>query len=83
MISSYVLTRIYDYSNPPGHLAELFASVLPEYPQYRHISFAIFDDHNANKTHNPHGNVKPFRDVFEPATSSTTGTTGGAAATKR
>jgi len=31
---------------------------------YRHISFAIFDDHNSNKKHNPEGNLLPFQDRF-------------------
>jgi hypothetical protein len=28
------------------------------------ITFAILDDHNAGKQHNPEGNLKPFVDVF-------------------
>lgn len=32
--------------------------------RFSHILFAIFDDHNANKGHNPEGNVLPFSKVF-------------------
>lgn len=28
------------------------------------IAFAIIDDHNANKDHNPEGNIQPFCKVF-------------------
>jgi hypothetical protein len=31
---------------------------------YRHISFAIIDDHNSNKEHNPEGNFLPFQNIF-------------------
>jgi ribA/ribD-fused uncharacterized protein len=56
------------YKNPPGHIAQLFREVINE-PKFRnkfkHISFAIFNDHNANKAHNPLGNVYPFAEVFK------------------
>jgi len=51
---------------PPQHVAELFKQVIEEEfsHHYKHIAFAIFDDHNSRKRHNPEGNVKPFADVF-------------------
>lgn len=55
------------YGNPPRHIAELFKQVIEEeeYEHYfRFIVFAIFDDHNASKAHNPSGNAQPFMDVF-------------------
>uniref|UniRef100_A0A7S1NEX5 Microbial-type PARG catalytic domain-containing protein n=1 Tax=Eutreptiella gymnastica TaxID=73025 RepID=A0A7S1NEX5_9EUGL len=57
------------FCNPPAHVAEIFAEVL-QLPQYegafRHVTFAIFDDHNARRAHNPEGNVAPFRRCFMP-----------------
>lgn len=32
------------------------------------ITFAILDDHNAGKQHNPDGNYKPFVEVFGAST---------------
>ena len=32
--------------------------------KYRRIVFAILDDHNAHKSHNPEGNFKPFTQEF-------------------
>ncbi|AVK75548.1 hypothetical protein pqer_cds_1126 [Pandoravirus quercus] len=55
------------FGNPPDHVALLFREVLltDAYRcHFRHICFAIFDDHNARKAHNPRGNVAPFCDVF-------------------
>jgi hypothetical protein len=31
---------------------------------YHHISFAIIEDHNSNKEHNPGGNLLPFQNRF-------------------
>ena len=53
--------------NPPKHLAECFQTIINEAEftnQFKKITFAIFDDHNAHKAHNPEGNVKPFKDIF-------------------
>lgn len=37
-----------------------------EYSQsFKYIVFAIINDHNANKTHNPNGNIQPFAEVFK------------------
>lgn len=55
------------YRNPPSHMAQLFKEVFddPEFKnKYRRVVFAIIDDHNARKAHNPEGNFKPFYDVF-------------------
>jgi len=56
------------FGNPPNHIARLFKEVINEnhYDQYfRIIAFAIFDDHNSKKSHNPSGNVIPFVDAFK------------------
>lgn len=55
------------YKNPPAHIAALFHEVLNEEEfknKFRKIVFAIMEDHNSRKAHNPEGNLKPFRDVF-------------------
>ena len=51
------------FCNPPSHIARLFHEVFeePEFKnKYRLISFAILDDHNAHRSHNPEGNYLPF-----------------------
>ncbi|WBR14990.1 hypothetical protein pkur_cds_816 [Pandoravirus kuranda] len=56
------------FGNPPEHVALLFREVLSTDAyrcRFKHICFAIFDDHNARKAHNPQGNVAPFCAVFE------------------
>lgn len=55
------------YRNPPAHMARLFRDVFedPEFRnKYRRVVFAIIDDHNAHKAHNPEGNLKPFAEEF-------------------
>lgn len=55
------------FRNPPRHVARLFHEVMdePEFKdRYRHIAFAILDDHNAHRGHNPEGNFRPFADEF-------------------
>ncbi|AGO85642.2 hypothetical protein psal_cds_1283 [Pandoravirus salinus] len=55
------------FGNPPDHVALLFREVLSTDAyrcRFKHICFAIFDDHNAGRGHNPRGNVAPFCDVF-------------------
>jgi hypothetical protein len=32
--------------------------------KFKVLAFAIIDDHNAHKAHNPEGNIKPFGQVF-------------------
>lgn len=55
------------FCNPPSHIAQLFHEVFEE-PEFKNkfklVSFAILDDHNAHKAHNPDGNYKPFVDEF-------------------
>jgi uncharacterized protein (TIGR02452 family) len=57
------------YRAPPQLVAEAFREVIEEdlqlYRNYRKIVFAILDDHNTGKAHNPHGNLAPFAEVFE------------------
>lgn len=51
------------FRNPPRHMAELFKEVLEEDKfanKYKHISFAIINDHNARRE----GNYQPFKEVF-------------------
>lgn len=55
------------FRNPPAHIARLFHEVFNETEfknKYRHICFAILDDHNAHLKHNPEGNYKPFAREF-------------------
>lgn len=55
------------FANPPNHIAELFKEVFSEKEftaQFKIIVFAIFEDHNSHKRHNPNGNVLPFLEVF-------------------
>jgi len=55
------------FCNPPEHVAMLFKEVFAE-PQFRSrfalIVFAIINDHNSRRSHNPNGNYDPFRKVF-------------------
>lgn len=51
------------FANPPHHIAKLFKEVFnePEFKdRFRLVVFAIIDDHNAWREHNPEGNVLPF-----------------------
>jgi uncharacterized protein (TIGR02452 family) len=50
------------FCNPPAHIVELFMDVIEkEYPDcFQEIVFAVLDDHNTGKAHNPEGNFKPF-----------------------
>lgn len=46
-------------------MAQLFKEALRTYSGcFRYVVFAIFDDPNAWKDHNPQGNLQPFADVF-------------------
>jgi uncharacterized protein (TIGR02452 family) len=51
------------FCNPPDHVAEIFNEVIhSEYPGcFEEIVFAILDDHNAGREHNPEGNFLPFK----------------------
>ncbi|KAL6056226.1 UBA domain-containing protein [Balamuthia mandrillaris] len=54
------------YGNPPTHTAQLFKQViLSSFANcFKVVMFAIYEDHNSGKEHNPIGNVKPFAEVF-------------------
>ena len=55
------------YGTPPKEMAELFKKVInsDRYKSaFKVISFAIIDDKNAYREHNPEGNLKPFKDTF-------------------
>ena len=56
------------FCNPPAQIACLFHEVLMEKEfadKYRHISFAILEDHNSRRDHNSEGNYLPFKREFE------------------
>lgn len=55
------------FCNPPHHVAKLFHEVFEEdefIGKYKLLIFAILDDHNSRKAHNPEGNFKPFAREF-------------------
>ena len=55
------------FRNPPKHIAALFHEVLNEKEfknKFRKIVFAIIEDHNSRKAHNPEGNLLPFQKEF-------------------
>lgn len=55
------------FCNPPKHIASLFHEVLKEEEfknKFRKIVFAIIEDHNSRKAHNPEGNFRPFQEEF-------------------
>lgn len=55
------------FANPPEHMAELFRDVFAEaefQDSFRLVVFAIINDHNTMKEHNPEGNLLPFPRVF-------------------
>lgn len=56
------------FRNPPRHIAHLFHEVIKEREfanKYRHIVFAILEDHNSHRTHNKDGNYLPFKLEFQ------------------
>jgi len=56
------------YKNPPIHVAEIFHRVLLRRLDVRSLCcavvFAVIDDHNSGKNHNPCGNYAPFAAMF-------------------
>jgi len=53
------------YGCPPNHVAALFKEVIQDfYGVFDNIIFAIFNDANSRRRHNPKGNVLPFKEVF-------------------
>ena len=56
------------YGNPPEDIATLFKEVLnePNYcDKFKKIVFAVLDDGNSNREHNPRGNYLPFKEIIE------------------
>lgn len=56
------------FRNPPHHMAQLFADTFNELEfarVFRVLCFAILDDHNTWREHNPEGNLYPFLSLFE------------------
>ena len=59
------------FRNPPSHIARLFHEVMEEKEfknKLKRIVFAIIDDHNAHRLHNPEGNYLPFAREFQDET---------------
>ena len=55
------------FRNPPRHIARLFHEVMDEVEfknKFKHIVFAILEDHNSHKAHNTEGNFLPFKEEF-------------------
>lgn len=55
------------FRNPPHHMAKLFKDVFNEIEfkdRFEIVVFAILDDHNTWKEHNPEGNILPFLREF-------------------
>ena len=48
-------------------LAQLFHEVISEKytKSFKCIAFAIINDHNAMRDHNPTGNIQPFAEIFQ------------------
>lgn len=56
------------FCNPPQHIARLFHEVLYENEfanKFKHIVFAILEDHNSHRKHNSEGNYLPFKREFQ------------------
>lgn len=56
------------YKTPPREMAEIFKEVLEEEDYkgaFSKVVFAIIEDRNAFREHNPQGNLKPFLEVFK------------------
>jgi len=71
------------FGNPPFHMAQLFQEELLQVDGlFKQVVFAIFDDHNAHKSHNPHGNFAPFKEVFSKICPSSAATDAAAASKK-
>jgi uncharacterized protein (TIGR02452 family) len=55
------------FNNPPAEVAAVFHEVLAEKrfsKAFSHVVFAILDDHNTGRAHNPEGNLIPFQREF-------------------
>ena len=59
------------FRNPPAHIARLFHEVIEENEfknKLKSIVFAVIDDYNAHRQHNPEGNYLPFAREFKDET---------------
>jgi uncharacterized protein (TIGR02452 family) len=55
------------FNNPPADVASVFREVLSERrfsKAFSRVVFAILDDHNTGRAHNPDGNLLPFQREF-------------------
>ncbi len=54
------------FHNDPEEVAKIYHHVITVFfpHQFAKITFAILDDHNTGKTHNPRGNFTPFQELF-------------------
>jgi uncharacterized protein (TIGR02452 family) len=55
------------FCNPPEHIALLFKEVFAENEfinRFALVVFAIINDYNSHRAHNPTGNFEPFRKIF-------------------
>ena len=55
------------FCNPPSQIANLFHQIFEEVEfknKFKLFYFAILEDHNSSKAHNPNGNFKPFQEEF-------------------
>lgn len=54
------------FRNNPEVVARIYRNVLAEKFQgvFKNVTFAVIDDHNTKKAHNPKGNYLPFHEVF-------------------
>jgi len=56
------------YGTPPSEMAKIFKQILQGDKfrgAFENVVFAIIDDHNAYNAHNPQGNFKPFKEMFD------------------
>lgn len=56
------------FRNPPRHMARLFHEVMEEKEfknRFKSLYFAILEDHNSHKAHNPEGIYIPFYEEFQ------------------
>ena len=60
------------FGNPPQEVAQIWKDAVSKVPRHRirQVIFAIKDDHNAGKSHNPRGNFVPFEECFHQSSSS-------------
>ncbi|NGX26671.1 MAG: hypothetical protein K940chlam6_00596 [Chlamydiae bacterium] len=55
------------FQNVPEIMAKIYKDVLESKFKgvFKNVTFAVIDDHNTKKPHNPRGNFQPFHEVFE------------------